>query len=849
MLGYCPLIPGGVVIVVTRWLTLLMLLLLLLLVVPPHTVTAQSTNWNVYDAFLGHSTYTSLEYQPPQTNDPIKIGSTSVPTTETTMREVVLPTSASSKTTTPKLKSREDKDTTNGSGNNFYERPKKSFHRVGKKLSSCVHNCSIRKGDNIRTIDLTINSETQPRTIHYNNDNTKNISTTTKSSSKQSHNEAMQSSKGDNAKTKTIPNKKSSNATKTNMSSIPKTYGNMKAYNRKGTLLPSPPSQISRSTVLPRSNILETSRSDEPANRSDAPSDAPSLFPSNYGSSSIRNDNVGTGRIAPGSNGIDSMDFYPKKKDKKGKINARTYAPSQLSSVPKDWNESKGENKRKKSKTTPSSSQEIPEWLQHLFQPPSPSIKEDTNKYSKGSDMSKNSNKENKKSNSSKGNKKSLDNDDDDVYNFDDWITFNLTKSDDPTKINKKKGKATSEAPSSYNGKGKGRGKNKDVGKDMGRNKNKGKGKGKGAATEKPSTGEPSKFPETQRPTIVVPTFVPTPTNIAITNVPTISPVTTETSIPSSTATSLYPSTDIPLSTMPTTTLPTAIPTSVKTTNDPTNMPTLDATPIPTSMMPTAPVTESPTISPTVADTKSPTISPSVADTESPSLSPTVADTDSPTISPTVADTEFPTISPTVADTESPIRSPTVLPTQNTESAQPDITDMPTISPAPSRTPTIRKTKQPTILVAPTVTPTIASTSATPTIIEENRIVASPFNVIYFVGGGATDENLIAGGNVTLEYLEDYLVTQFAFNPATELLLSTGAIIETDISTTSTSFSLSLLFANGSQLVPSQADVDRLIVTAFQQPFVSELLTLLRGSLPVTNPLSTTTGVTYSQVR
>ena len=61
-------------------------------------------------------------------------------------------------------------------------------------------------------------------------------------------------------------------------------------------------------------------------------------------------------------------------------------------------------------------------------------------------------------------------------------------------------------------------------------------------------------------------------------------------------------------------------------------------------------------------------------------------------------------------------------------------------------------------------------------------------------------------------------------------------------------FEVGVVFAKASTAVPSQSDVDELINIALSEPAVEALIADLQG-LPSSNPLSSTTGVTYQVLR
>lgn len=99
---------------------------------------------------------------------------------------------------------------------------------------------------------------------------------------------------------------------------------------------------------------------------------------------------------------------------------------------------------------------------------------------------------------------------------------------------------------------------------------------------------------------------------------------------------------------------------------------------------------------------------------------------------------------------------------------------------------------------------------------------------------------------LTLNYLRNYLMMQFA--PNVTLTSFLGSPTNTDPSTNKASYNVTCVFANNATYVPTTADIDVLIMAAFAQPAVQDLLNAL-GALPASNPFSTTTQVTYTKNR
>ena len=118
------------------------------------------------------------------------------------------------------------------------------------------------------------------------------------------------------------------------------------------------------------------------------------------------------------------------------------------------------------------------------------------------------------------------------------------------------------------------------------------------------------------------------------------------------------------------------------------------------------------------------------------------------------------------------------------------------------------------------------------------------FDVVYEIPSGtATDADLSAAGEVTVQYLQDFLTAQFDFNAVTQLESVEGTVVGTSSADTSAMLEISLIFSNDSQILPSMDDISSLLFTAFQQPFVNGLITMLGTELPPSNPLSGSTQV------
>lgn len=125
---------------------------------------------------------------------------------------------------------------------------------------------------------------------------------------------------------------------------------------------------------------------------------------------------------------------------------------------------------------------------------------------------------------------------------------------------------------------------------------------------------------------------------------------------------------------------------------------------------------------------------------------------------------------------------------------------------------------------------------------------ASSFFALYdFVGTDPdlTNVNFQQASAVTANYINDYMIAFFDFADETNLV-----DVETRIDNFLTDpvrigFDVKYRFGEDSTRVPSQQQLDNLLIQAFQQPNVQALLFALRG-LPASNPFSTAVDVSYT---
>jgi hypothetical protein len=100
---------------------------------------------------------------------------------------------------------------------------------------------------------------------------------------------------------------------------------------------------------------------------------------------------------------------------------------------------------------------------------------------------------------------------------------------------------------------------------------------------------------------------------------------------------------------------------------------------------------------------------------------------------------------------------------------------------------------------------------------------------------------------VTLDYLEEFLVQSFELNPLTNMESFEGISIETQSNPVEISYSVDISFTADSTVVPTDADNAVLIESAFLPPAVQSLIELLQG-IDATNPFSNTSSVIYDNL-
>lgn len=105
-------------------------------------------------------------------------------------------------------------------------------------------------------------------------------------------------------------------------------------------------------------------------------------------------------------------------------------------------------------------------------------------------------------------------------------------------------------------------------------------------------------------------------------------------------------------------------------------------------------------------------------------------------------------------------------------------------------------------------------------------------------------EDLTATSDVTLYYLNRFFIQHFKFRSRATMRRFVGEVIGRATKPARIGFEIRVILEPGPEL-PSSEDLDSLLVEAFEQPVVQELLDAL-GRVQPDNPLSTTDSVTYS---
>jgi hypothetical protein len=123
-------------------------------------------------------------------------------------------------------------------------------------------------------------------------------------------------------------------------------------------------------------------------------------------------------------------------------------------------------------------------------------------------------------------------------------------------------------------------------------------------------------------------------------------------------------------------------------------------------------------------------------------------------------------------------------------------------------------------------------------------VQATPFSGAYINAGANPTVSEFEDAEIrTCDFLRNFFVEFYSFSFETTLASLDCAAVTFGSSPAQISYEVSLTFTEGSFLIPSQEDVDVLLITAFQPPTVNALLVELSMSA---GAFATTTAVDYS---
>lgn len=252
---------------------------------------------------------------------------------------------------------------------------------------------------------------------------------------------------------------------------------------------------------------------------------------------------------------------------------------------------------------------------------------------------------------------------------------------------------------------------------------------------------------------------------------------------------------------------------------------------------------------PAPTDFLPPTRGPSTSAVATPSMQPSVSPSSSIILAPSQTSAPVPAVQSKVPMS---LARPSSIPSANSPTTQ-NGTATPSVVANSTNSPTIPTMAVPTPSNVTTMSPNVPTpsngTTMSPTVpVTGKHIPASPFSVVFMVAAPVTAADFDAANVVTLNYLRNYLMMQFALNIATTMTGVMGSPTSTDPSMHKASYNVTGVFADNSAYFPTTADMDVLVMAAFEQPAVQGLLKAL-GALPASNPFSTTTQATYTKNR
>lgn len=131
----------------------------------------------------------------------------------------------------------------------------------------------------------------------------------------------------------------------------------------------------------------------------------------------------------------------------------------------------------------------------------------------------------------------------------------------------------------------------------------------------------------------------------------------------------------------------------------------------------------------------------------------------------------------------------------------------------------------------------------------DDEVTLSRYAVQYDVTDTSepTDLHFTEAEGVTVSYIDQFMKSFFEFSDEVTVDTVTVTPVARSTSPLQLEYETTIEFSPESLLIPSTAELDSLLLTAFQEPSVSTLLILL-GNLPAENPFATSQGASYIMV-
>lgn len=250
------------------------------------------------------------------------------------------------------------------------------------------------------------------------------------------------------------------------------------------------------------------------------------------------------------------------------------------------------------------------------------------------------------------------------------------------------------------------------------------------------------------------------------------------------------------------------------------------------SSVPTKNPSSIPSSAPSRQASEFPSLFPSPLPSNTPSSEPTQTGSLMPSTVPTITPTAQPSVSPTFGPTATASDPPTMLPSvPPTQSQEPTVAPYALPSAFPTMTPSAQASASPTSTPPPSTSfePSLAPSFAGDVV----RVPATPFNLEYLTGANlAPNVDPRTALRVTVQFLQSFLNFQLSFNQDANLVDTVISIPNEGELADDTTYIAQLdavLQFERDGILPSTADVDILIFTAFSPPFVDQLLASLRA--------------------